>query len=127
MFYSHVGWIFYKPTYERLELVDRKDLDNDPGERAQGLVSGDVNSDLVILVVRWQHRFYGKNCPPRLGQHAQSFGSSHRSVLWICFPHDYWEATVERSLGIICLGRPSLEVDECVGLGLKVGIALTCR
>jgi len=108
-------------------LVDRKDLDNDPGEQAQGLVSGDVNSDLVILVVRWQHRFYGKNCPPRLGQHAQSFGSSHRCVLWICFPHDYWEATVERSLGIICLGRPSLEIDECVGFGLKVGMALTCR
>jgi hypothetical protein len=24
-------WIFYKPTYERMELVDREDLDSDPG------------------------------------------------------------------------------------------------
>lgn len=31
LLYSHVGWIFYKPTYERMELVDRKDLDSDPG------------------------------------------------------------------------------------------------
>ncbi|KAF8899049.1 hypothetical protein BD779DRAFT_1607641 [Infundibulicybe gibba] len=30
LFYSHMGWIFYKPIYERLELVDREDLDSDP-------------------------------------------------------------------------------------------------
>ncbi|KAH7925171.1 hypothetical protein BV22DRAFT_1105047 [Leucogyrophana mollusca] len=39
LFYSHMGWIFFKPKYERLDLVDRGDLDNDP-------------------VVRYQHRFY---------------------------------------------------------------------
>lgn len=27
-------WIFYKPTYERMELVDREDLDSDPGTYA---------------------------------------------------------------------------------------------
>lgn len=31
LFYSHMGWIFYKPTYERMGLVDREDLDSDPG------------------------------------------------------------------------------------------------
>jgi hypothetical protein len=31
-FYSHMGWIFYKPNYERMELVDREDLDSDPSE-----------------------------------------------------------------------------------------------
>jgi len=30
LFYSHMGWIFYKPNYERMALVDRKDLDSDP-------------------------------------------------------------------------------------------------
>lgn len=32
LFYTHVGWIFYKPVYERMELVDREDLDSDPSE-----------------------------------------------------------------------------------------------
>jgi stearoyl-CoA desaturase (delta-9 desaturase) len=27
-----MGWIFYKPNYERMELVDREDLDSDPSE-----------------------------------------------------------------------------------------------
>ncbi|CAK5264434.1 unnamed protein product [Mycena citricolor] len=39
LFYSHMGWIFYKPTYERMELVDREDLDADP-------------------VVKFQHKHY---------------------------------------------------------------------
>ncbi|EIW86998.1 delta 9-fatty acid desaturase protein [Coniophora puteana RWD-64-598 SS2] len=30
LLYSHVGWIFYKPKYQRISLVDREDLDNDP-------------------------------------------------------------------------------------------------
>lgn len=39
LFYSHIGWIFFKPEYQRLELVDREDLVSDP-------------------VVRFQHAFY---------------------------------------------------------------------
>ncbi|KAJ7193290.1 hypothetical protein GGX14DRAFT_16256 [Mycena pura] len=39
LFYSHMGWIFFKPTYERMGLVDREDLDSDP-------------------VVRYQHKYY---------------------------------------------------------------------
>ncbi|KAH7916460.1 hypothetical protein BJ138DRAFT_1139789 [Hygrophoropsis aurantiaca] len=39
LFYSHMGWIFFKPKYERLDLIDREDLENDP-------------------VVRYQHEFY---------------------------------------------------------------------
>ncbi|KAF8831729.1 hypothetical protein HHX47_DHR1001275 [Lentinula edodes] len=31
LLYSHMGWIFFKPTYTRMELVDRDDLDRDPG------------------------------------------------------------------------------------------------
>lgn len=26
-----MGWIFYKPTYERMKLIERDDLDRDPG------------------------------------------------------------------------------------------------
>lgn len=39
LLFSHVGWIFFKPAYEKLESVERKDLEDDP-------------------VVRIQHRFY---------------------------------------------------------------------
>uniref|UniRef100_A0A0W0FWH7 Cytochrome b5 heme-binding domain-containing protein n=1 Tax=Moniliophthora roreri TaxID=221103 RepID=A0A0W0FWH7_MONRR len=35
LLHSHVGWIFFKPTYEKMELVDRQDLDNDPVVRFQ--------------------------------------------------------------------------------------------
>jgi hypothetical protein len=31
LFYSHMGWIFYKPTYERMDLIERHDLESDPG------------------------------------------------------------------------------------------------
>ncbi|KAJ3569727.1 hypothetical protein NP233_g4868 [Leucocoprinus birnbaumii] len=39
LFYSHVGWIFYKPNYGKLGFIETDDLDNDP-------------------VVRIQHRYY---------------------------------------------------------------------
>ena len=32
LFYSHMGWIFYKPTYERMGLIERDDLESDPGK-----------------------------------------------------------------------------------------------
>ncbi|KAG1754924.1 uncharacterized protein EDB91DRAFT_1042259 [Suillus paluster] len=35
LFYSHMGWIFFKPVYERVKLVDREDLDRDPVVRFQ--------------------------------------------------------------------------------------------
>lgn len=30
LFFSHMGWIFRKPKYEKLKLIDRSDLDHDP-------------------------------------------------------------------------------------------------
>ncbi|KAF9261648.1 hypothetical protein L218DRAFT_869440 [Marasmius fiardii PR-910] len=39
LFYSHMGWIFFKPKYEKMKLVDREDLERDP-------------------VVQFQHRHY---------------------------------------------------------------------
>ncbi|KDR81083.1 hypothetical protein GALMADRAFT_1122110 [Galerina marginata CBS 339.88] len=55
LFYSHIGWLFYKPTYARLNLIERDDLEDDP-------------------VVRFQHKYYrplaffmGFACPALLG------------------------------------------------------------
>ncbi|KAH8110614.1 hypothetical protein DFH11DRAFT_1801746 [Phellopilus nigrolimitatus] len=39
LIFSHMGWIFYKPKYERMEQINRDDLENDP-------------------VVRFQHKYY---------------------------------------------------------------------
>ncbi|KAL5494752.1 hypothetical protein ACEPAI_213 [Sanghuangporus weigelae] len=39
LFFAHVGWIFYKPKYEKMGTIDRDDLENDP-------------------VVRFQHKHY---------------------------------------------------------------------
>ncbi|KDN36520.1 hypothetical protein RSAG8_10767, partial [Rhizoctonia solani AG-8 WAC10335] len=39
LWYAHVGWIFHKPRYERISLVDKGDLEADP-------------------IVQLQHRFY---------------------------------------------------------------------
>ena len=32
LFYSHCGWIFTKPTYPKMKLIERDDLESDPGE-----------------------------------------------------------------------------------------------
>ncbi|CAA7264805.1 unnamed protein product [Cyclocybe aegerita] len=55
LFYSHMGWIFFKPTHERMHLIERDDLESDP-------------------VVRIQHKYYvssallfGFVCPTLLG------------------------------------------------------------
>ncbi|KAJ7175058.1 hypothetical protein C8R43DRAFT_1057713 [Mycena crocata] len=39
LFFSHIGWLFYKPVYERIHLVDGADLESDP-------------------VVRFQHKYF---------------------------------------------------------------------
>ena len=32
LLFSHMGWIFYKPKYERMDLINKDDLDGDPGD-----------------------------------------------------------------------------------------------
>ncbi|KAG8219325.1 hypothetical protein J3R82DRAFT_208 [Butyriboletus roseoflavus] len=36
LFYSHMGWIFFKPKYERINTVDQEDLDSDPRDIPSG-------------------------------------------------------------------------------------------
>lgn len=31
LLFSHMGWILFKPTYEKLESIEKEDLINDPG------------------------------------------------------------------------------------------------
>ena len=38
LFYSHMGWIFYKPTYEKMKLIEQDDLNRDPGELRRLLI-----------------------------------------------------------------------------------------
>jgi stearoyl-CoA desaturase (delta-9 desaturase) len=52
-----MGWIFFKPTYERMPLIDHRDLDSDPGTRVSFVLhipGADTHS-----VVRFQHKYYG--------------------------------------------------------------------
>lgn len=32
LLWSHMGWIFFKSTYEKMDLIDKTDLDNDRSE-----------------------------------------------------------------------------------------------
>ena len=57
LFFSHMGWIFYKPNYERMDLIDRDDLDNDPGLWSLFSICQIILA--YSLVVRFQHKYYG--------------------------------------------------------------------
>ncbi|KAF7971683.1 hypothetical protein HWV62_20126 [Athelia sp. TMB] len=84
LFYSHMGWIFYKPTYDRMGLIDRDDLDRDadwdPSKwiialfHAFGLASGlrrARETDLLEAKVYMKH----KNSPHHHQPHTQSMAS----------------------------------------------------
>ncbi|KAK4704034.1 stearoyl-CoA desaturase (Delta-9 desaturase), partial [Phenoliferia sp. Uapishka_3] len=67
LYHSHMGWIFRKPEYPRMALVDRKDLDADP-------------------VVRFQHKHYlaltlglGLVLPTAIGW---SYGDALGGYIW---------------------------------------------
>ncbi|KAG8803349.1 hypothetical protein FRC17_006192, partial [Serendipita sp. 399] len=45
LFFSHMGWIFRKPTYTKLTLIEKDDLDRDPSEQRNSFV-------------RFQHKYY---------------------------------------------------------------------
>jgi hypothetical protein len=86
LFYSHVGWIFYKAAYERMELVDRGDLVNDPG----GLVSNPSHMSVLTryTVVVFQHKHYGL-CYNSMLVAIETFTlrSLLGTFLWIRYPH----------------------------------------
>lgn len=57
-FWSHMGWIFFKKRYERLELIDKVDLQNDEGARVSILLYI-ILLKRPFIVVRFQHQYYG--------------------------------------------------------------------
>ncbi|KAL8276328.1 hypothetical protein RQP46_011253 [Phenoliferia psychrophenolica] len=67
LYHSHMGWIFRKPSYPRMALVDKKDLNADP-------------------VVRFQHKYYiplslglGLVLPTLIGA---SYGDAMGGYIW---------------------------------------------
>ncbi|EJU02565.1 hypothetical protein DACRYDRAFT_88363 [Dacryopinax primogenitus] len=67
LLFSHMGWIFWKPKYERLVLIEKGDLERDP-------------------VVRFQHRhyipialFFGLVCPTVI---ALAWGDMLGGFIW---------------------------------------------
>ncbi|KAF4612235.1 hypothetical protein D9613_004217 [Agrocybe pediades] len=60
LFYSHMGWIFFKPTYERMGLIERDDLENDPDIMKPPVCSTSKNE--VPLAI-----FFGFVCPAMIG------------------------------------------------------------
>ncbi|KAJ9127401.1 hypothetical protein QFC24_000808 [Naganishia onofrii] len=32
LWFAHCGWIFFKPKYSRMKLIERDDLESDPGQ-----------------------------------------------------------------------------------------------
>lgn len=58
LWWSHCGWIFLKPKYTRMGLINRSDLDNDPGQLSVPHALLLSYRKLMTIVVRFQHRYY---------------------------------------------------------------------
>ena len=66
--FSHVGWLFFKSNYPKLYLIEREDLEKDPGSFNQyfddplrvAVFVGHLTTT-SLLVVRWQHRYFGES------------------------------------------------------------------
>ncbi len=49
LLFSHIGWIFFKPKYEKLDDIDKDDLNDDPG--ANHFISN-VKKVLILPIYR---------------------------------------------------------------------------
>ena len=58
LFFSHMGWIFYKPSYEKIGLIDKDDIDNDFGMPCLRAIR--IYNLICVLVARLQHKHYSK-------------------------------------------------------------------
>ena len=45
LLWSHMGWIFYKQHYERIDVIDKEDLDSDPSRSCLQTLS--TSNDLI--------------------------------------------------------------------------------
>ena len=39
LWFAHCGWIFRRPNYPRMKLIEKDDLESDPGEQPVVLVT----------------------------------------------------------------------------------------
>lgn len=53
-----MGWIFRKPDYPRMALIDRKDLNADPGSSLSSDLQVSLLTRSSFPVVRFQHKHY---------------------------------------------------------------------
>jgi stearoyl-CoA desaturase (delta-9 desaturase) len=57
LWYSHCGWIFRKPSYPRMKMIERGDLESDPGKLSSDChISSIPEADYPV--VRFQHKHY---------------------------------------------------------------------
>ncbi|KAI8611605.1 hypothetical protein BC830DRAFT_1213393 [Chytriomyces sp. MP71] len=54
--FSHIGWIFERPTYTRIGMVDASDLNEDPGMFS--IHFGASSSGILSAVVVFQHKHF---------------------------------------------------------------------
>ncbi|KDQ31119.1 hypothetical protein PLEOSDRAFT_1092456 [Pleurotus ostreatus PC15] len=103
LFYSHMGWIFFKPNYGKLEFVDRNDLDSDPVPLALSLglllptaigslwrdsLGAFVWAGLVSRLAIWHCTFLVNSLAHWEGLQPYSDEDTSRGNLH-AFPHDY--------------------------------------
>lgn len=104
LFYSHMGWIFFKPQYERISLIERDDLENDPGIFFWTYFKN-CQFSMIYLVVRFQHKYYGQaililHKPISI---SQNFNSSFGVDFWTHPTNISW-VLMEWCLRRVCLG-----------------------
>ncbi|KAF9454214.1 hypothetical protein P691DRAFT_798462 [Macrolepiota fuliginosa MF-IS2] len=112
LLYSHVGWIFFKPTYNKLHLIETDDLDKDPVVRIQhqyyhllamvvgfvfptvaGFIWGDATGGfvwggLVARILIWHCTFFVNSLAHWNGIQPYSDENTSRGNLH-AFPHDF--------------------------------------
>lgn len=114
LLYSHVGWIFFKPTYERLDLIERNDLLCDPGTifLTRALAPFDTHySCQSSTQVLWS--VMPTSIPPN--RYLPQYRSSFRHSFWISSAAGS-RIAVGGSIWCIYLGWASLQTCKYVHL-----------
>lgn len=58
LWFAHCGWIFFKPKYSRMKLIEREDLESDPGKPYNFHSRSHSDRSRYHPVVVFQHKHY---------------------------------------------------------------------